>query len=159
LILTGKGLGEIRTFGRADDNPDLKAELEAKAEQQTTAIQAWLEQQLVGPWFNGEHFGWADICAAPMVNRSFTYGFAPKEGSKLRAWHERLSARQSVKSTFDEYENGLKAFRDPRAKEAYLSGMRKREYRDHRLEWMVKSGAASIVEKGIKNDNIRFTWP
>lgn len=152
-------MGELRTFGRADDNPDLKAQLEAKAAEQTATIQAWLEEHLIGPWFNGDHFGWADICAAPIVNRSFTYGLAPKHGSKLKEWHERLSAREAVKKTFEEYENGLTAFRDPRAKEAYLSGMRKREYRDHRLEWMIKSGAVDVVTKGIEKENIRFTWP
>lgn len=93
------------------------------------------------------------------MNRSVTYGLGPKDGTKLKAWHERLSEKSSVRKTFEDYEKGLVAFRDPRAKEAYLSGMRKREYRDQRLEWMVKSGGMEIVLKGIENQNVRFTWP
>jgi len=38
-------------------------------------------------------------------------------------------------------------------------GLIKREYRDHRLEWMVKSGGIDIVAEGLKNKNIRFSWP
>jgi RNA polymerase-associated protein len=36
---------------------------------------------------------------------------------------------------------------------------RRREYRDHRLEWMVKNGGFGIVQQGLKDDNIRFSWP
>jgi glutathione S-transferase/RNA polymerase-associated protein len=36
-------------------------------------------------------------------------------------------------------------------------GLFKREYRDHRLEWMVRSGGIDVVLKGIEKQNIRFT--
>ena len=36
-------------------------------------------------------------------------------------------------------------------------GLFKREYRDHRLEWMIKSGGLQVVIDGIAKDNIRFT--
>ncbi|MBU6271320.1 MAG: hypothetical protein KGQ67_08465 [Betaproteobacteria bacterium] len=35
----------------------------------------------------------------------------------------------------------------------------KREYRDHRLEWMIKSGGIEVVLAGLRDGNIRFTWP
>ena len=35
----------------------------------------------------------------------------------------------------------------------------RREYRDHRLEWMMKSGGVQIVLDGLAKNNIRFTWP
>ncbi len=35
-------------------------------------------------------------------------------------------------------------------------GLFKREYRDHRLEWMMKSGGRDIVLAGLAADNIRF---
>jgi len=35
----------------------------------------------------------------------------------------------------------------------------RREYRDHRLEWMMKSGGVQIVLDGLAENNIRFTWP
>ena len=36
-------------------------------------------------------------------------------------------------------------------------GLFKREYRDHRLEWMIKSGGLDVVLKGLERDTIRFT--
>ena len=39
------------------------------------------------------------------------------------------------------------------------TGARRREYRDHRLEWMVKSGGIDIVLAGLRDNNIRFPWP
>jgi glutathione S-transferase/RNA polymerase-associated protein len=36
-------------------------------------------------------------------------------------------------------------------------GLFKREYRDHRLEWMIKSGGVEVVLKGLERGNIRFT--
>jgi hypothetical protein len=35
----------------------------------------------------------------------------------------------------------------------------KREYRDHRLEWMIKSGGVGVVLAGLRDRNIRPTWP
>jgi len=43
--------------------------------------------------------------------------------------------------------------------DAYVGGARRREYRDHRLEWMVKSGGIDVVLAGIRDRNIRFGWP
>lgn len=150
-------MGEVNAFGRAEG--ELKAKLNAAAQQQTAALQAWLEERLEGPWFNGDHFGWADISVAPMLNRSVVYGFGPAEGSKLKEWHRRLCERESVKKTLEEFDKGLEGLRSPAIKEAYLSGKRKREYRDHRLEWMVKSGGLEIVTAGMEKGNVRFSWP
>lgn len=41
----------------------------------------------------------------------------------------------------------------------YTTGARRREYRDHRLEWMIKSGGIDVVLSGLRDDNIRFSWP
>ena len=38
-------------------------------------------------------------------------------------------------------------------------GLFKREYRDHRLEWMIKSGGLEIVAEGLRKRNIRFVDP
>jgi glutathione S-transferase/RNA polymerase-associated protein len=37
------------------------------------------------------------------------------------------------------------------------SGQFKREYRDHRLDWMLRSGGADIVRDGMARGNIRFS--
>ena len=36
-------------------------------------------------------------------------------------------------------------------------GAFKREYRDHRLEWMIKTTGLDIVSAGLTNKNIRFS--
>jgi glutathione S-transferase/RNA polymerase-associated protein len=41
--------------------------------------------------------------------------------------------------------------------QAIESGLFKREYRDHRLEWMIRSGGLDIVLEGIEKGNIRFS--
>ncbi|MGA0840627.1 MAG: hypothetical protein ACO3P1_12125, partial [Pseudomonadales bacterium] len=42
---------------------------------------------------------------------------------------------------------------------AMEQGLFKREYRDHRLEWMVKSGGFEVVREGLEKNNIRFIEP
>ena len=42
---------------------------------------------------------------------------------------------------------------------ALEQGLFQREYRDHRLEWMIKSGGLSVVERGLEKRNIRFIQP
>ncbi|HEY9747158.1 MAG TPA: hypothetical protein V6C63_00550 [Allocoleopsis sp.] len=36
-------------------------------------------------------------------------------------------------------------------------GLLKREYRDHRLEWMIRMGGLQVVLEGLEQDYIRFT--
>lgn len=42
-------------------------------------------------------------------------------------------------------------------RDALSSGQLKREFRDHRLEWLIKFGGLEVVLKGLRYDNIRFT--
>lgn len=148
------GWGEILWFGRAAG--DLATTMRANAERQTRILQAWLTERLgERPWFGGESFGWADAAVAPMVNRSVYYGLAP--AGPLETWHARVRDRPSVALTFGEFD--VAAERMASASELYTTGGRRREYRDHRLDWMIRSGGLSIVEAGIIAENIRFSWP
>ncbi len=150
------GLGEIRFFGRAKDA--LAQTLEAAAAAQTREMLAWLMAQLDGrDWFGGDAFGWADLCVAPFVNRSDWYGLGPQPGSPLQRWLERLRQRPSVAATFAEFRAAAEAAKDAH-KRLEAPGFR-RQYRDHRLEWMIKSGGIEVVLEGLKKDNIRFNWP
>ena len=36
-------------------------------------------------------------------------------------------------------------------------GLFKREYRDHRLEWMVKTAGLDVIANGLQKKNIRFS--
>ena len=150
------GLSEIRWFKRAEGAQ--AEEMKATAARQTAELQAWLTEKLGGrDWFDGEGFGWADLSVAPYVNRSFHYGLGTPDGSPLARWRERIRQRPSVAATFKEFEAAAGAMGDAAARVA--SGAIRREYRDHRLEWMMKSGGVQIVLDGIARNTIRFTWP
>ncbi|MHB8529391.1 MAG: glutathione S-transferase family protein [Caulobacteraceae bacterium] len=146
-------LGEIDWFGRAKG--ELAAELKATAGRQTAGFHAWLEGQLgKRPWFNGGAFGWGDLCVAPFVATALAVGNAPAAGSNLADWLDRTLARPSVAQTVSE----ARAFdiRSSNVADLLARGLFKREYRDHRLEWMIKSGGLSIVLAGLEAGNIRF---
>jgi len=150
------GLGEIRWFKRAEGEQAEK--MRAAAARQTAELQAWLTEKLgATDWFGGTSFGWADLSVAPYLNRSFHYGLGTAAGSPLAKWRERIVARPSVAATFREFEAAAERMGD--AAQRLASGAIRREYRDHRLEWMMKSGGVQIVLDGIAKGNIRFTWP
>jgi glutathione S-transferase len=150
------GIGEINWFRRAEGA--LKDTLLAAATEQTARIQAWLARQLGdGTWFNGASFGWADLSVAPYLNRSFHYGIGPAPDSALDRWLRRIKERPSVAQTFTEFEGAKAGMAN--AAERLASGQMRREYRDHRLEWMIKSGGIQVVLDGMARNNIRFSWP
>jgi glutathione S-transferase/RNA polymerase-associated protein len=148
------GLGEIRFMGRAKG--ELAAKIEAKAAQQVGAWHRWLEKQLGGAeWFGGASFGWADLSVIPYINGSAGFGLTPPAGSKLAAWAARANARPSVAKTAQEAAASISGMGS--VSELIEKGLFKREYRDHRLEWMIKSGGLQVVLDGIAKDNIRFS--
>jgi len=150
------GLSEIRWFKRAEGEQAEK--MKATAARQTAELQAWLTERLgKSPWFNGDAFGWADLSVAPYVNRSFFYGLGTPADSPLARWRNRLCERPSVAATFKEFEAATQGMGN--AAERLASGAIRREYRDHRLEWMMKSGGMQVVLDGLARNNIRFTWP
>ena len=150
------GFGEILWFRRATG--ELAARLRAMAERQTVILQDWLAARLgASDWFGGDRFGWADAAVAPILNRSVHYGLGPAAGSALANWHARGRERPSVAQTFAEFDAA--AVKMASAADTYTTGGRRREYRDHRLEWMIKSGGIELVLAGLRNDNIRFPWP
>jgi glutathione S-transferase/RNA polymerase-associated protein len=153
------GLSEIRYFGRAEG--PLADTLTERAGRQLDAWLGWLEGELgERPWFNGEQFGWGDLSVVPFVNGAAGFGRSP--AGRLAAWHARANARPSVaecaaaaaRAGLESSEIGLDQVRV-----ALESGLFKREYRDHRLEWMVKTGGLDVVADGLRKGNIRFIEP
>jgi len=59
--------------------------------------------------------------------------------------------------TFKEFEAAAGNMGDASARVA--SGQIRREYHDHRLERMMKSGGVQIVLDGMTKNTVRFTWP
>lgn len=155
---TNWAIGEIRWFHRAVG--EQANALLLKARQQTESFLEFLTSKLgEGPFLAGDQFTYADIAAAPVVNRSVFYGYGPQLGSPLQKWHERVATIPSVKVTFEEMLEAANALSSIGPDVWKPHGGRRREYRDHRLEWFVKNGGVDIVLKGLEDDNIRFSWP
>jgi glutathione S-transferase/RNA polymerase-associated protein len=148
------GVFEVRFFGRATG--DKAEEILARAAEQTAGVNAYLERHLGdAPYFNGAAFGWGDLSVLPLVFAASLTGRPPAPGSRLAAWLGRASARPSAAKTLQQASESLGAFEV--LPQLVASGQFVREYRDHRLEWMMRSGGVDVVLDGLKNKNIRFS--
>jgi len=148
------GLMEIKIFKRASGS--LADALLTKAAGQIAGVHAQLIRNLGDrQFFNGDSFGWGDLCVYPYVNTSKIYGVLPPMGSPLAAWLERVSVRESVKKTAEAGAQSLSGLEQLPA--LIESGRFVRQYRDHRLEWMLRSGGLEIVLRGMEKKNIRFS--
>lgn len=147
------GLGEVRFFKRAEG--ERARVIEARAAGQARDFFAWLERQLGdNDWFCGD-FGWADLSVIPYINGSTAHGVGPSASSKLGRWQARANARPSIAQTASQALESIKGM--AMVGEAVKQRLFKREYRDHRLEWMIRSGGLDVVLDGIKADTIRFS--
>lgn len=145
---------EIRAFQRATGT--LAEDLERRAATQRAGCNAYLERALAGrPYFTGERFGWGDLCVVPFVHMAAMTGAPPAPGSALAGWLDRVVARPSVAETFAAAAAAMVGFEI--LPQLVASGQFRREYRDHRLEWMLRSGGVDIVLDGMRQGNIRFS--
>jgi glutathione S-transferase len=148
------GVAEIRVFGRATD--DLARRMLERARQQVEKMGQRLERELgARPWFNGERFGWGDLSVYPYVAGASGQGMPPADGTALSAWLKRVLARESVARCAAAAAEALAGFQN--LGPLIEQGVFVREYRDHRLEWMMRSGGAQIVLDGMARGNIRFS--
>jgi glutathione S-transferase/RNA polymerase-associated protein len=148
------GVLEVTHFKRA--NGALADRLVGFAKSNIDPLQHWLGAQLGdAPWFNGAQFGWGDIACAPFVNRSAVYGYTPPAGSKLAAWLARVNGRPAVAQVIEQMRHAFANLPDFPA--LLAQGKIKRQYRDHRVEWMIAAGGLSVVQEGIERGNIRFS--
>jgi len=155
------GLSEITHFGRASG--ELADHMRDQAAQQVCTWFAWLESQLGDDrWFNGANFGWGDISVIPYINGASGFDLLPPADSRLAAWALRANERDSVsecRTAADAVAFDSPAVSLDEVRTAMEKGLFKREYRDHRLEWMVKTGGIDVVLEGLRRDNIRFIEP
>lgn len=150
LEAIGWGLMELRVFKRGDDAT--RAKLEAEAQRQIGQIHAFLERALGSrTYFGGDVFSRADMAALPHLLASAK----PAAGSALAAWVARCMERDSAKTTAAESQASMAGMAQVDA--AVKAGLFKRQYRDHRLEWMMRSGGGDIVRDGLASNTIRFS--
>jgi glutathione S-transferase len=152
------GLSEVRAFKRATG--ELAEAIEARAAAQLQGWFACLERQLGSrDWFNGAGFGWGDLAVVPYLNGARGQGHAPPAATALAAWLARVNQRPSVAATVKDITDMLAGGGAAMTDVAKLldQGLFKREYRDHRLEWMIKVGGLEVVTQGLERGNIRFS--
>jgi glutathione S-transferase len=148
------GVVEVTRFKRTSGA--LADKLVGYAKSNIDQLQHWLDGQLGGkPWFNGDSFGWGDIACAPYINRSAANGYTPPAGSRLAEWLTRVNQRPSVAKVIAQMREVLANLPDFAA--LLAQGKIKRQYRDHRLEWMIAGGGLSVVQEGIERGTIRFS--
>ena len=147
------GLAEIRVFNRAQGA--LADEMTARGGRQTAGLHRWLERALGDrEHFNGARFGWGDLSVYPYVAASALWGFPPPAGSRLAGWLERVAARGSARMCAEAVATVMASFQN--LGPLVEAGAFVREYRDHRLEWMIRSGGLDVVREGLEKNNIRF---
>jgi glutathione S-transferase len=148
------GTFEVLRYGRASG--ELADKLLAHGKSNIEKLQAWLDGQLgVRQWFNGDTFGWGDLSVIPYLNRSAGYGYVPPKGSQLAAWFERVNQRAAVSKVRAQMQAALEKMPDLAA--MLKNGQVVRQYRDHRLEWMIAGGGIAVVLEGMQKGTIRFS--
>lgn len=149
------GLMELRFFRRAE-GAEADAIL-ATARTQLDRLWARLDRELDGrPWMNGERFGRGDAAVYPHVTGSAFFG-APLDAkfARLTAWAARCAETPAVQADAAQLAQWMKESFGGSA--ASSQGMPiVRQYRDHRLEWMMKSGGVAVVLRGLEAGTIRF---
>jgi len=148
------GMGEIRWFKRAEGAK--AAALEARAAAQARGLYEWLARGLGdAQWFGGDVFGWADLSIVPYLNGASGLGIGPHAASPLGLWLARANERPSVTKTAKAAADSIAGM--SMVADAVKQRLFKREYRDHRLEWMIRSGGLDVVLEGINTGTIRFS--
>jgi glutathione S-transferase/RNA polymerase-associated protein len=148
------GVTEVTVFNRATG--DAAERLLARARAQVQGLNERLERQLSArPWLNGDAFGFGDVVAYPYVNAAAALGNKPAPGSRLEGWLKTMRGRPSAARLKADIVASMPHFMN-RPREI-AEGKARRQYRDHRLDWMLRSGGLDIVLEGIESANIRFS--
>lgn len=147
------GIGEVKWFGRAEGAQ--ADSLLTRASVQLQRLWNRLDRELEGREFmNGDRFGRGDLAVYPHVRGSEMFGFGVAEHHpRLGRWLAACASRESVRKESAEWTGFLEGLSDE-ARRASVE--RVRQFRDHRLEWMMKTGGVKIVIEGLERGTIRF---
>jgi glutathione S-transferase len=144
---------EVQVFGRAMG--ELATKLLAAAQAAIGRQLDRLELELANaPYLTGDTFGIADIAFVPHVAGAAMFGIkAGPTRPRTSDWVKRVRGRPSVQTE----ENEVRASIATSLADAEQARLRPRQYRDHRLEWMLKHGGLPIVLEGIEKGTIQFS--
>ena len=104
-------------------------------------------------FFGGDSFNRSDICVLPHLNTARIMKNGP-DSANLSAWLERVNSRPSVQATLAEVREAMPIFKDMMTQ--IRSGADKRHYRDHRLDYLLRSGGSPILFDRIADNSVRF---
>lgn len=151
-------INEVLAFNRAGPSgSSLRKQIMDRATAEILDWYEWLESQLEKPFFCGADFTLADMAVVSVMMGSAAYRIVPEKGTKLGVWWEAVSRRPSVKQLIQANVDETKSMKA--AVGSFSTGAFRRQYRDHRLEFMVRAGGLEIVAQGLEKDNIRFSEP
>ena len=144
---------EVRFFGRAPG--ELGETLIAAA---TSCIERHLDrlEQALGDrqFFGGDSFGIADASLVPHLGGAAQAGIkAGPARPRLSEWVKRVRARPSVARD----QQHVRELAGSLTEEAQAAAGRPRQYRSHRLEWMLKYGGLPVVLDGLERGTIQFS--
>ena len=152
------GLMEIRFFKRVEGAR--AEEMVARARGQLERYWTRLDRELDGrEWMNGERFGRGDAAAYPHVVGSAFWGVAldAERHPLLSEWIARCAEQPAVKQDSEQVSAWIRENLGGGAAAAGAAPMPVvRQYRDHRLEWMMKTGGVDVVLRGLEAGTIRF---
>jgi glutathione S-transferase len=151
------GLMEIAVFRRAQG--ELAERLRDEAQRQLGRIWSRFERELAGRrWMNGERFGRGDAAVLPHMGGPPLFGI-PLPGSfpRLHEWLARCAERESVRREAAEVAAAARPWLEGPPPGGAPGAPLVRSYRNHRLEWMMRSGGTEVVLEGLARGTIRFS--
>ena len=147
-------LMEVRFFRRAE--AEEAERLLAAAREQLDRAWARLDHELDGrPWMNGASFGRGDAAVYPHITGSAFFGMPlDAKHARLGEWAARCAEHAAVRADAEQLGAWM---RDHLGGSGTQSAMPiVRQYRDHRLEWRMKSGGTEVVRRGLAAGTIRY---
>lgn len=156
LEATNWGLMEVRFFKRAEGA--LAATLLDNARAQLHRFWGRLDRELDGrAWMNGDRFGRGDAAVYPHITGSAFFGMpVDAKFTRLTEWAARCAAQPAVRADADQLAAWIRDNVGAGAGQGAAPMPVVRQYRDHRLEWMMKSGGVDVVLRGLEAGTIRF---
>jgi len=146
------GMADVMTFPTGDDAAAAMVAENGRA--QMAGIVTLLAERLGdAEWFGGEQFGRADICVLPHLNAARLMKTATLP-DRLGAWLDRCNARSSVKETVAEIKPALADYKEMIGR--VRAGTEARQFRDHRLDWLMRNGGLPILLERLEAGAIRF---
>ncbi len=130
------GLMEVRAWQRVSGA--MAARLDTRAAERRPPEFRRLERELgSNSYFNGASTSDGPTCPSiPYLNGSVVWGIGPKSGAAARQMARTNQQRESVTKTWRRRASSQGTSRTS-AEDARV-GQFKRQYRDHRLEWMMR---------------------